>query len=203
MTQWRQSLWRKWKKYGGEGRRAAYRAVDKRVKREARAAKARSFNEFVANLEGMPVHSAVSTMSKLIKARRQRKLLQKPASQRIDPVQFTKFVATQHPRPQGERRLQRRRFQVDEQWRADIEWAVRCAPRGKATGTDELFGEALQAPGEELMAEWLLAVWICCGRHAIMPSAWQKSILCPILKKEPASAPQNWRAIALLSHGRN
>lgn len=35
-----------------------------------------------------------------------------------------------------------------------------------------------------------------------MPSAWSKSKLCPLLKKEPADRPQNWRAVALLSHCR-
>lgn len=38
--------------------------------------------------------------------------------------------------------------------------------------------------------------------HAIFPRDWCDSKLCPLLKKEPADLPNNWRAVALLSHAR-
>lgn len=33
-------------------------------------------------------------------------------------------------------------------------------------------------------------------------SRWRRSVVCPLLKMEPADRPQNWRAVALLSHAR-
>lgn len=182
--------------------RRAYKAMDKRIKREARIAKQRSFTQFVKDIDHMPAHRAVSRMSKMVKARRQRRLQQAPASDRIAPVEFTCFVATQHHRFQGERAMRCRRFSVGGSWRQDIEWSLKVAPRGKATGGDEVFVEALHACDEEVVLEWLVAIWTCSGQHGILPTAWRKSILCPILEKEPASLPQKWRAIALLSQAR-
>lgn len=137
----------------------------------------------------------------MMKAQKQRAASRVSATRQVTPREFTDFVSAQHPSRQGECRLESRRFELDDQWRADIEWAVGRAPRKKATGCDEVFSEALQC-STALLSEWLHEVWASCGRHGIVPTAWCQTMLCPLLKKEPASEPSNWRAIALLSHCR-
>lgn len=67
---------------------------------------------------------------------------------------------------------------------------VSKAPKGKAPGVDELFVEALQASETEVITK---VYWRGVGLL---------SMLYPLLKKEPADRPQNWRAIALLNHCR-
>lgn len=195
-------LWNRWKSTGEEEDYDKYKKVNRRVKEGARQAKQRSFDQFVAELDTMRAQSAVSRMSRLIKTRRRRLLQQTQATQRIEPSEFTHFVATQHSCRIGERKLARSHFQVDEEWRAELEWALKVAPSGKATGVDEVFGEALQACEEGVIIDWMLAVWESCGEYGILPKAWRQSMLFPLLKKEPANNPRNWRAVALLSHCR-
>lgn len=198
----RKTLWKRWKRSGALEGKQKYKQVDKRVKTGVKVAKQRNFARFARELDTMLVHEAVSRMGRMIKARKQRRLEQTQASKRIEPVEFTNFVATQHSRRPGERRLQCRRFRLDDRWRADVEWALRTAPRGTAVGSDEVFVEALQAGEEKVIVDWVWETWASCGRHAILPKAWRQSYLCPLLKKEPASRPENWRAVALLSHCR-
>lgn len=140
----RKTLWKRWRRTGEDEDKARYKEIDRRVKTGARQAKQECFNKFVRELDTTRAHAAVSRMSRMIKARKRRRLQQTQASERIEPATFTAFVANQHNRRVGERRLQRQRFQLDSRWREDVEWAVKVAPRGKTKGIDEVFVEALQ-----------------------------------------------------------
>lgn len=70
----------------------------------------------------MLTNLAVGRLSKMAKGKKQRRRQQVPATKRIAPAEFTSFVASQHQRRRGERILQRRLFEFDEQWSANIEW---------------------------------------------------------------------------------
>lgn len=75
------------------------------------------------------------------------------------------------------------------------------APKGKATGADESFAQLFQLR-PTLNGELLFKLLEKCGKLAMVPSEWCELALCPLLKKEPANLPKNWRTIALLSHDR-
>lgn len=92
--------------------------TSKRVNIRVRKAKQRGFQQFVNELDKGRVHATVSRMSRMIKTRRRRRLHQTSATKRIEPAEYTAFVATQHPRRVGERSLQRSRFQLDAGCRA-------------------------------------------------------------------------------------
>lgn len=172
-------MWRRWKREGCERAKEEHRRLHKDIKYKVRKAKKASFD----------------------KCRRQRRVDQSAAVKRIAPAEFTDFVASQHGKRVGERILQCRTFEVADDWRAEIEAAVRRGTRRKATGNDELFVEALQVR-PELAEEWLWRLWRRCGQIGAIPRAWTESVLCPLLKKQPANVPGNWRAVALLSHAR-
>lgn len=153
------------------------------------------------DLERMPQNKAVGLLSRMVKGKKRAKIEQAPARRRIEPATFTEFVAAHHAVQIGEVRLRCRSFELDDEWEADIERAVSRGPRQKAVGVDDVFMEAFQA-SSEVTAAWIAAVWRSYGRCCIIPTAWTRSVLCPLLKKEPADNPLNWRAVILLSHAR-
>lgn len=123
--------------------------------------------------------------------------MESDAEQLVEPNAFTEFVASQQKARVVELELNCRKFALNEHWRQDIQEAVLRSPKSKDVGSDEIFAECQQfqsALEAELRA--------CCGQHGIYPKAWSESVLCPLLKKEPANFPKNWRAVAMLSHGR-
>lgn len=138
-----------------------------------------------------PVNQAIGMISTVLRSRQKRKLHSTRAVERIDPSAYTQFVATQYPRMDDEYRLRMRSFGVDENTKENLEAAITKAPKGKVTGSDAVF---------VLAAEWLEQLWRRCGEHGIFPTEWSRSVLCPLLKKQPATEFQNWRAISLLSH---
>lgn len=154
----RRSSWRRWKRTGEDEAKAEHKRLNRLIKHKVRQNKRRGFKEFSRDQCSMQPNKAVGIMSRMIKVKRRNKLANSPSSRRIEPQQFTEFVAQQHTRRQGERRLQCRRFMVDEDLRTDIEQAVRRAPRKKATGEDEIFAEAMRVR-PALVAEWIFEVW--------------------------------------------
>lgn len=86
----------------------------------------------------------VSVLSSLLKTKKRNLVETAPAVKRIQPVEFTSFVAAQHDRRVGERTLRSRKFEFYEEWRLEIEAKVLKAPKSKATEADQIFAEALQ-----------------------------------------------------------
>lgn len=200
-SQLRTKLWRKWRQHGDIGALARYKRVNRFIKRTVRANRRNSFAEFVHTIDEGDSTRAVGILGRVLKAKKRNVLENAPGQQRIRPADFTEFVANQHPRRTGEVVPKCRTFVVNEEWLSDLQRAVERAPANKAVGEDELFSEALRVV-PELGARWLEAVWRKCGSKGWLPSLLARSNLCPLLKKEPADQPSNWRAIALLSHAR-
>lgn len=201
LSQRRSWLWREWKRTSDDDARSEHRRVDRSIKSQVKRAKKKDFLEFVASIGDMNASEATGELSRILRGKQRNRRAARPAVQRIEPRRFTEFVAAQHSRRAGESRLQNRAFRVDDSWKSDLEEALGRAPKRKATGRDETFAEAMQVT-PTVTAEWLYRLWQCYGRHGLFPSAWRQSVLCPLLKKEPASEPGNWRAVALLSHAR-
>lgn len=120
LLHWRTALWKLWKRAGQEAVKRQHKDVDREIKRKARQLQRTGFNEFVAKLNDMPSNQAMGVLSKMLKAKKKRRMEQSPAVQNIIPAEFTVYVASQHSRRSGERRLQGRQFEVDSEWRAEL-----------------------------------------------------------------------------------
>ena len=87
---------------------------------------------------------------------------------------------------------------VDEPSLEEVTNIIHRIKSNKAAGFDGLPGELFKAGGEELnsrMHELLARVW----SQESMPSEWNLSVLCPVLKKGDPSVCSNYRGISLLS----
>ena len=75
---------------------------------------------------------------------------------------------------------------------------IRNLKRMKSPGTDNINAEPLQVAGTQMtqrIQELILNIW----RTEKMPNEWNKSIICPIYKKEEKSECSNYRGISLLN----
>lgn len=114
------------------------------------------------------------------------------------PAQFTEHVLTEQG---GGWYPEMENFRTDNQFRKDLEAAIRMAPKQKATGPDGLFVEAFRAH-TELCAKLLTTLWDKCGQLKTMLPAWSEGELIPIHKRGDENDPANYRPITLLSHAR-
>lgn len=201
LSQLRTNLWRRWRRRNDEDALQRYKEVNRRIKRQARANKRRIFADFLQTIDEGDQTRSIGILSRILKARKRNVLENAPSQKRIEPAAFAEFVANQHPPRVDEYRPVCQSFRVHDDWQDDLLYAVQAAPANKAVGEDEVFAEALKAVPERA-AEWLRAIWQCCGIKRLVPKLWTRSSLCPLLKKEPADVAKNWRAIALLSHAR-
>jgi hypothetical protein len=82
----------------------------------------------------------------------------------------------------------------------EVKKALENMKDGKAAGEDELLSEVIKAGGPDTLS--ILSVILDKAyREEIIPSDWQKGIICPIYKNKGARADcNNHRGITLLSH---
>lgn len=92
-------------------------------------------------------------------------------------------------------------FEPNEQWETRIKKAIQRAPRNKATGTDEIFVEALRVDPNGA-SKAICQFWRICLQMHYVPVDWRTAVLIPIYKKGAKSEPGSYRPIALLSHVR-
>jgi len=84
---------------------------------------------------------------------------------------------------------------------AVVKNAIQRDPKHKATGSDEIFNEAMHiAPGQ--YAELLTAVWYQSSKLGGMPSDWQTSVMVPLYRKVDEANLVNYRPIVLMCHDR-
>lgn len=121
-----------------------------------------------------------------------------PSAKRIEPKDFTKFIATQFHRG-DDLGTMHSHLQVNVEFQKLLERAVKLAPRVKATDLDEVYSEALQIAPKEAAAA-LASFWAGCGRVSFLPKECKRILIFPLFKKGNASEASNYRPIALLSY---
>lgn len=136
-------MWRRWKRSGDAAVKEQHRNVDRRIKREARRYRRRFFNDVVTSLSTVQAGQALATMGRMLKARTGNRKRNAPAVRRIQPSEFTNFVATQHPSRAGDGTIHLTPFELDQSWETSIEEAILRAPRNKDVGGEEVFAELL------------------------------------------------------------
>ena len=81
--------------------------------------------------------------------------------------------------------------EIEEPTLDEIQEIIRNIKRTKTPGTDNINAEFLQAAGPQItqrIQELILSIW----RSERMPNKWNKSIICPIYKKEEKSECSNY-----------
>lgn len=82
---------------------------------------------------------------------------------------------------------------------AELEELIRCLPRWKSTGADQVPYEAIQLEGGVLRIH-LLRLFQVCLRTGYHPDNFKDTILIMVRKSlKPANSPTSWRPLALLS----
>lgn len=118
--------------------------------------------------------------------------------QKLRREEFTKYMTTD--KAEGAE-IEQRPYEIGTAFTEAIQTAIKCAPKGKAAGRDEIFSEALKCAPEEA-ATLLTAIWRKCNHLKVIIGQWNTATVTPIYKKGPEHDPKSYRPIAVLSHGR-
>lgn len=92
-------------------------------------------------------------------------------------------------------------FSTTEDFEKAVARAVQIGPKNKATGTDEIFVEALNITSE-VTRKILSKLWKKYGFLKQTLKDWATALLTPIYKKGDHAHPKSYRPITLLSHAR-
>lgn len=173
----------------------AYRDMDKRIKRHVKDIKRRQRERLCNDLAAGAQKKIPKEVQNTLTRDGQRQDLQ---NELLDPDSFTNHMetaATLRWSPQITH------MTVDEDWRKQIEAAIKRAPRKKASGIDDLFVEAL-AIDSKITSMAISCLWQKCLqlKHNLLD--WSTAVMVPLFKKGDPLAPESYRPIALLSHAR-
>jgi len=199
-TRLRSKLYKRWKKTNKIIDRQIYKDQDRATKRLIKATKRESFKALGNMLAKHP--NPMTLVARYSKARKKRVAKNNLTHYRnLSPAAFTAYNGNKFPVDASMPKVQPRAFQVDSAFRKEIEIALQRAPKCKAAGADELFVEAIKLTPKK-SAAFLQTLWAKCGELKYIPRAWRTTIWVPIHKGKSQGVPENYRAIALLSHAR-
>lgn len=167
--------------------------LNKRIKREPRAAKRRLLRKWSARLTSCPLEEAGERVKALQKLNRCHPANTDTSATALDPAAFALS--------RSDADHQETKFSVDDDFAEDARIALRRASAGKRPGFDGISNEMLKAAGEH-GAQLLVAMWKKLGEINHMPTLWRRALLKPLHKKGDQSDPNNHRPISLLSCAR-
>lgn len=140
----RWKIWLRWKNLGAEDSYDEYLRLYKTIKKEVNKNKRRIFNQFLDKLNSDIVNAQIGTLNRVLRAKAANSRENVASMRRKGPAEFTGHLLSAAKPPIGEPQMMARNFHVDDDWQTDIERTIQNAPRLKATGSDELFAEALE-----------------------------------------------------------
>jgi len=181
---------------------ARYRQYNRRLRRKSQKARTKSYNQYRREFEEAPPTEASKRISGLVKKKRKNIEEATPRTTAgLERRKFTHFVSLKFPPRVQDTPVPPQKFILTKRMENLISMAALVAPRGKAAGIDETFGEIFRII-PEVTTPILIALWRKCGELAIIPTLWKKFHLVALYKKGDTTDPSNYRPIALISHMR-
>jgi len=136
-----------------------YHIANKRLHRQCRKAKCRSYNEYRRNFEKATAGDAAKQLSGLIKKKTRNTADATPRTTAgLQRKKFTHFVSMKFPPRAQDAPVQPQHFRLTSRMETLIAMAALQAPRGKAAGLDETFGE-LFGLIPEITTPMIIALW--------------------------------------------
>lgn len=194
----RSQFYRKFQRWGLQEDWNLYKKVDKEIKRRVRRKKKELFESYVEELAEAPRGESTKRVNTLVKLKTRFSARSLERGAMLDPSCFTRHLALNS---RSDRLVAMRNFHVSDEFKEDVGWAVRNAPRGKAPGPDGVLGDMWQVAAAEV-TEVITELWRKCGEIGYTPKLWRRATVVPVFKKGEQDDPGNYRPISLLSHVR-
>lgn len=195
MAKRRRKLYRRALTTGAEQDKEAHRKLDKQIKSYVKKNKRNQQERLTKLLANGTQKWAPRDINTALK-RTETGDDEQPSA--LDPDRFTAHMETPRPIRWAPSIMS---LAIDETWRIRVEAAIKKAPRNKASGTDEVFSEALNVDSRT-SSEILCALWKKCVQVGHILEDWSTALLVPLFKKGDHTEPGSYRPIALLSHAR-
>lgn len=171
-----------------------YHRLDQQIKRLVKRNKLEHLKKTLQILHKCKNSEKVSTAEKALKV----VTGDQYSPPKIDPAQFTAYMVSQY---ENGYTPSLKPYSTDSGFAVNVKKAIKIAPTGKATGTDEIFVKAVKLDPDKI-SQIILAAWKKCSDLRCILKDWKTAILTPIFKKGNPSDPTNYRLIAVLSHVR-
>lgn len=190
----RSKIYRVAKRSGTQTDWSRYEETDRAIKKTVRKRKQNALKRTKASLNSIKNTDLSTWVSKKLRNND----AEQHQTRNLNPKDFTIHMGTKEEEGFTPEIKQ---FKNSPTLTKSISTAIKKAPKKKATGTDEVFTEALEIE-PDLTAKFLGKLWERCGHTKKLIKDWETAEMVPIFKKGDDRDPRNYRPIALLSHAR-